>query len=140
MEINKITVSGIINASILAGIIGGNITYYMYENKKQICEKDFDNNIFIDDSGNIKCYFDIGEHIIEVSRNDAYGYQSYNIEGYTIKNVEINGWRDNNVITYVNTEPVIVELTNDNNGKLEFNDFGKVEKENIKVKSLKKDK
>lgn len=63
--------------------------------------------------------------MIKVSRNDAYYHKSEEIEGYTIKEVEINGWRDNNTITYVNTEAVIVTATNEDN-KLEFNDFGKI--------------
>ena len=43
-----------------------------------------------------------------------------------IKEVEINGWRDNNKVTYVNIVPVVAIATNENNGNLEFNNFGSV--------------
>lgn len=116
---------------MIIGAIGGSIIYYKYDNKEQICESDLDsNNIFIDENGKFNCYFDVGEHIIKISRNDAYYHKSEEIKGYTIKEVEINGWRDNNKITYVNTEPVIAIATEEENGKLEFNDFGKVLVEN----------
>lgn len=105
----------------------GSIFYYTYENKEQIDIKIDNNKIFTDEDGKLKYYFDVGEHIIKISRNDAYYHKSENIEGYTIKDVEINGWRDNNQITYVNTVPVIATITDDKN--LKFNDFGEVIKD-----------
>ena len=73
---------------------------------------------------------DIGEHIITVSRNDVYPYKTEEIEGYAIKSVEINSYRDNNKITYVNTVPVFVEVTKTKDDKYEFNTFGTVEQQN----------
>ena len=104
-------------------------------NKEQICETNINkNNIFKGEDGKFYCYFDIGEHLIIVSRNDGYYHKSEEIEGYIIKEVEINGWRDNNKITYINTIPVIVEATKEKNGELEFNDFGVVSNEKSKTK------
>lgn len=131
MKIKKLNlkeniIPNILYGSVILATISGSIIYYNYENKEQILNNEIDSNkIFIDSDGKIKCYFDAYEHMIKVSRNDAYYHKSEEIEGYTIKEVEINGWRDNNTITYVNTEAVIVTATNEDN-KLEFNDFGKI--------------
>jgi len=127
LKINKELISVILHATLTLGIIGGTVMYYQVDNKEQVCEMEINNNnIFVDENGQFSCYFGTGEHIIVVSRNDAYYRKSEEIEGYIIKEVEINGWRDNNKITYVNTEPVVVVATGENNDQLEFNDFGTV--------------
>ena len=126
-KVNNSITPIVLSAAIAIGGIIGPIAYYTYDSKKQICEKDLNKaNIFIDENGKTNCYFDIGEHIIKVSRNDAYYHKSEEIEGYMIKEVEINGWRDNNKVTYVNIVPVVAIATNENNGNLEFNNFGSV--------------
>ena len=84
--------------------------------------------------GEICCYFDAGEHIIEISKNVAFNYKTEEIEGYAIKEVEINGWTRNNKITYVNTKPVIVVASKERKGKFEFNNFGIVINEKYKTK------
>ena len=115
----------ILSGTILVGSILGTISYYTYDNQIQISNSNLDDsNIFIDENDNMCCYFEPGEHIIEISRNDAYYHKSEEIEGYTIREVEINGWRDNNKITYVNTKPVIAIGTQDRDGNLTFNNFG----------------
>lgn len=127
LKVYKPIIETILSVSIIVGTIGGNVLYYSYNNKKQVRETDIDsNNIFTDENGKFSCYFDVGQHIITISRNDAFYHKSEEIEGYMIKEVEFNGYRDNNKITYVNTVPVIVTATKENNGQLEFNDFGTV--------------
>lgn len=132
LDINKDAISIVLSATIFVGSITGSIAFCQYENKQQICEVDtnVNNNIFKGENGNVYCYFGIGEHIIEVSRNDPYYYKTEEIEGYTIKKVEINGWKYNNKITYINTVPVVVEATIKKDGELEFNNFGTISKEN----------
>lgn len=125
LKINERLVTGVLCGTIMIGTISAIAFYSSYDNKEQICETELSSdNLFIDEDGNFNCYFDVGEHIIQISRNDAYYYKSEEIEGYTIKEVVINGWRSNNKITYVNTEPVIAIATGEKNGNLEFNDFG----------------
>ena len=119
------------------GSITGSIIYYQHESKEQICETNMNkNNIFKGEDGKFYCYFDIGEHIITISRNDAYYYKSKEIEGYAIKEVEINGWKDNNKITYINTIPVIVEATKEKNDELEFSNFGVLTNKKSKIRSI----
>lgn len=56
------------------------------------------------------------------------------MEGYEIESVEVIGWRNNNIVTYVNKEPVVVKATGVNNdGKVEFDNFGEVVKDKVKV-------
>ena len=121
--------------ALCAIALGGPTLYLNYESVKQVHTSDIDHtNVFKGEDGNYQCYFDIGEHLITVSRNDAYYYKTEEIEGYAIKEVEINGWRDNNKITYVNTVPVVVKATNEKNGQFEFNNFGIIstKKNNVK--------
>lgn len=139
LKFNKELASKIFWLTLTVGIIRGTILYYQYENHAQVCEIEIDdNNIFVDEDGQIKCYFYAGEHIITISRNDAYYYRSEEIEGYSIKEVEINGWRDNNKITYVNIVPVIAIATKNEDGQLEFSDFGIVLSEKDIQKKLRK--
>ena len=136
LKINEQAISALLSATLVIGSITGSVLYYQHENKQQVCEINVDStNIFEDENGKFYCYFDVGEHIITVSRNDVYYYKSKEIEGYAIKEVEINGWRDNNKITYVNTVPVIVEATKEKNGQFEFNNFGIISTEKNKTKT-----
>lgn len=97
-----------------------------YESVKQQGDVHIDNNsIVTDDSGNIGYIFDVGEHRITVSRNDAFYHKISNVEGYQIESVEVKGWRDNNKVTYVNTVPVIVNVTKvGKDGQYYFDEFG----------------
>ena len=132
LDINNDAISIILSATLFIGSITGSIVFCQYENKQQICEANtnINNNIFKGEDGKLYCYFGIGEHVIEVSRNDPYYYKTEEIEGYAIKEVEISGWKYNNKITYINTVPVVVEATTKKDGELEFNNFGTISKEN----------
>lgn len=136
LKINEQAVSALLSATLVIGSITGSVLYYQHENKQQVCKIKVDStNIYEDENGKFYCYFDVGEHIITVSRNDAYYYKSEEIEGYAIKEVEINGWRDNNKITYINIVPVVVEATKEKNGQFEFNNFGIISTEKNKTKT-----
>ncbi len=127
LKINKNLLSSIAAATIVLGSYGGVAVYYQYDNQQQISEKNINSNdIFMNENGEFCLRFEPGEHVIEISSNDALYHKIEAVEGYAISEVEINGWRDNNKAVYVNTEPVIVIATLDKNGKLEFNDFGEV--------------
>ncbi len=125
-------------ASILASIVllGGawfaSGYYYLHESQPKIVEENINNSdIYMNENGEFCLHFNPGEHIITISRNDAYYHKIEPVNGYTIKEVEINGWRDNNKVTYVNTEPVTVVATMDKNGKLLFNNFGTVDEKQL---------
>lgn len=139
LEIDREIISIIIWNLSLVGCLGGCGAYYLYENQEQVCETELNpDSIFVDEDGQVNCYFEAGEHIIVISNNDALYRKSEEIEGYTIKEVEVNGWRDNNRITYVNTKPVIAVATVDEDGKLRFDDFGVVlSEENVQKRSIK---
>ena len=136
LQINQEIMPIILSATLIVGAATTTTLYYKYENIKQVCETDIDETkIYRNELGEICCYFDIGEHIIEISKNVAYNYKTEEIEGYMIKEVEINGWRNNNKIIYINTKPVIVVATNERKDKLEFNNFGIVLNEKDKTKT-----
>ena len=117
-----------VSASIFLASVGGAAAYYLYENKKQVdVEKIDKSKIFINENGDYCYRFEAGEHTIRISRNDAYYHKIGEVEGYSIKEVEIAGWRDNNKVIYVNNVPVIAIGTKDNNGEISFNEFGRVE-------------
>ena len=135
LKINEELMSTILSATLMVGSVVGTTFYYKYENVKQVCEIDIDDTkIYKDENGDICYYFDVGEHIIEISKNVAFNYKSEEIEGYAIKEVEVNGWKNNNKITYVNTKPVIVVANKERKGKYEFNNFGIVINEQYKTK------
>ena len=127
-EIHKPALSTILSISLFAGSLVGTALYYNVETTKQVRqETNQQTPVFTTKDGKTYGYFDEGEHVIKVSRNDAYTYKPNEIEGYIIKEVEVNSWRHNNQITYVNTVPVVVPATQSKNGKYEFNTFGTVE-------------
>lgn len=127
-EIHKPALSTILSISLFAGSIAGSALYYNVETTNQVSqETNQQTPTFTTEDGKTYGYFDVGEHTIKVSRNDVYTYRTEEIEGYTIKEVEVNSWRDNNQITYVNTVPVVVLATQSKNGEYEFNTFGTVE-------------
>lgn len=124
LSIRNDVISHIVKGSIVFASIGITVGYYMYENQTQIVDNVSQKNIFIDEEGNICCYFNVGEHRITISRNDAYYHNIKAVDGYVIENVEVNGWRDNNKTTYVNNKPVIVKTSKVKNGKPLFDNFG----------------
>lgn len=127
-KIQKPALSTMLSISLLAGSIAGSALYYNVETTNQVRqETNQQTPVFTDEDGKTYGYFDVGEHTIKVSRNDVYTYRTEEIEGYTIKEVEVNSWRDNNKITYVNTVPVVVLATQSKDGEYEFNTFGTVE-------------
>ena len=127
-EIHKPALSTILSISLFAGSLVGSALYYNVETTKQVRqETNQQTPVFTTKDGKTYGYFDVGEHLIKVSRNDAFTYRTEEIDGYTIKEVEVNSWRDNNQITYVNTVPVVVPATQSKNGEYEFNTFGTVE-------------
>ena len=127
-EIHKPALSTILSISLFAGSLVGTALYYNVETTKQVRqETNQQTPVFTTKDGKTYGYFDVGEHVIKVSRNDAYTYKPNEIEGYIIKEVEVNSWRDNNQITYINTVPVVVPATQSKNGEYEFNTFGTVE-------------
>ena len=116
---------------MLVGSITASAIYYYVDTTILVKETaETKTPVFTTSDGKTYGYFDIGEHIITVSRNDVYPYKTEEIEGYAIKSVEINSYRDNNKITYVNTVPVFVEVTKTKDDKYEFNSFGTVEQQN----------
>lgn len=114
--------------ALLIGSLAGSALYYNVETTKQVQPADTQQTpVFTTKDGKTYGYFDVGEHVIKVSRNDAFTYRTEEIDGYTIKEVEVNSWRDNNQITYINIVPVVVPATQYKNGEYEFNTFGTVE-------------
>ena len=123
-KFKKATLSYAAAAGLLLGTYAGVAAYYLYDNQKVISEIEYDEDRLAITGDNQLCYrLGIGEHVIEVSRNDMLYHKIEEVEGYTIKEVEINGWRDNNKVVYVNTKPVYIVL--DYNG-LNLNNFGTV--------------
>lgn len=127
-SIGRTVLPTIVSASIFLGSVGFTLVYYLHENKQQInAPVIISENIFVNENGEYCYRFEPGQHSIKISRNDAVYHKIGEVEGYAIKEVEINGWRDNNKVTYVNVEPVIAIGTKDEDGFFYFNDFGRVE-------------
>ena len=129
----KEKLSYILASCVLWGACAGaSYAYYTYDNQKQISETNVNENSFIMNENDELCYlFGIGEHEIQISRNDALYHKMEQVDGYEIKEVEINSWRDNNKVTYVNTKPVLVVVTYDKNGNMKTDDFGTVYEPNV---------
>ena len=128
MKMEKEDLSYLLATCLMVGAAYGTAgVYYSYDNQKQINETNVSEKGFIMNENDELCYlFGIGEHEIKISRNDALYHKIEQIDGYEIKEVEINGWRDNNKVTYVNTKPVLVVVTYDKDGNMKLDDFGTV--------------
>ena len=134
-RINSDVMPFILGGTVLIGSIVGGVLYGLYENQHQVYEQQINSNeIYTNENGEYCHYFEPGEHVIEISRNDPFYHKVEQVEGYEIKEVEINGWRYNNKTIYVNTEPVIVVSHSNDKEKIEFNDFGEVQKEQVEKK------
>lgn len=117
--------------SITLGICGVAGAYYLPDNFNDNIKQIDDSNVNlgdmkITDSGELYYLFNEGEHKVKMSQNDAWYRKIETVEGYEITDVEVNGWRDNSQVTYVNKVPVKVRVTGQENGKLKFDDFGVV--------------
>ena len=119
--------SAIFGLGITLASTGASIGYYSYNDQRQVIESTIDDNsVYTDEQGQIVCYFEPGQHVIRISRNDAYYHKYEAVDGYMIKEVEDKGWRDNNTVTYVNVDPVIAIGTTDKEGNITFNEFGTI--------------
>lgn len=97
-----------------------------------------DEDFTVGEDGELYYYLDVGEHTILVSRNDSLKHVIEKVDGYEISKVEVNSWRDNNSVTYVNTQPVKVKLTGKNDVFFFFDEFGTVVEEQEYQKVLAK--
>ena len=87
-EIHKPALSTILSISLFAGSLVGTALYYNVETTKQVQPANTQQTpVFTTKDGKTYGYFDVGEHVIKVSRNDAYTYKPNEIEGYIIKEV-----------------------------------------------------
>lgn len=125
----------IVGSVLVLASIGGAVAYESYEKREEVSSEDTNtDNIYTNSDGELCCKFDVGEHKINISKNDAFYHKIEAVEGYEIESVEVIGWRNNNIVTYVNKEPVVVKATGVNNdGKVEFANFGEVVKDKVKV-------
>lgn len=126
----------IIGGEIVLGSIGGTLAYEFYEKKEEVSSEEVNTeDIYTNEAGELCCEFDIGKHKISISRNDAFYHEIEAVEGYEIETVKITGWLNNNKVTYINKEPVVVKATGVNHdGKVEFARFGEVIKNKVKEK------
>lgn len=136
----KDSVEYIVAGTIVVAILGGMTAYYLPDNfqdkVKQVSEADINpDDLEILENGEMYYIFSEGEHKVKMSHNDMFYRHIEAVEGYEIADVEVNGWRDNSQVTFVNTEPVKVKMTSDKEGKLKFDDFGEViEEEKVRSK------
>ena len=117
----------IVQIGFSLAIMGYGVAYYTYDNQIQVIECNIDDsNVYTDSEGQTCCYFEPGEHVIKVSRNDAYYHKYETVDGYMINMVETKGWKCNNKVYYVNVEPVIAIGKTDKKGNITYNEFGTV--------------
>lgn len=114
--------------SITVGVCGAMSAYYLADNFKnnivQVGEFNIDMNDMEILDNEMYYLFEKGEHKVKMSHNDAWYREIKQVEGYEIVDVEVNGWRDNSQVTFVNKVPVKVKVTGNEDGKLKFDDFG----------------
>lgn len=120
----------LIMGSLTLGISGLCGVYYLPDNFRDniecVNDADIDTNNLEIFNGDAYYVFNAGEHKVKMSQNDAFYRNIEAVEGYEITNVEVNGWRDNSQVTFVNKVPVRVKAMSCEDGKLMFNDFGVV--------------
>lgn len=114
--------------------IVGAIAYQFVDVKEQVVDTPDAIQDFNKDGETITKEFLPGEHKIKRTRVDAFYYETEPIEGYMIESVAVKGYSDKNIITYVNTLPVIVEGKEQVDGTVTFDEFGKViKKDSVKT-------
>ncbi|MDE6142261.1 MAG: hypothetical protein K2G03_06620 [Bacilli bacterium] len=103
------------------------ISSEFYDEQEQIVE---DSSVClvntIDEEGQLCHEFLPGEHKIKRTRVDSFGYETEPIDGYMIENVTLKCFGNRNIITYVNTLPVIVRGVEQKDGTITFDEFGEV--------------
>ena len=141
-----ITITSMNTKELIAAIALGTLVlvsanqYYNYEYQGELWSPAYvhSEDLIVGEDLNLYYYFEPGKHTIEVSRNDLLHHEIENIEGYEIRRVEVNGWRHNNVVIYVNTKPVMAKLTGSNDVFSFFDEFGTVVEEEEYQKILEK--
>lgn len=130
MKINNLKISerlGEIGYYSLTGVlIAGTIFYQFVDTKEQVIDTPYTIQDFNKDGETITKEFLPGEHKIKRTRVDAFYYETEPIEGYMIESVAVKGYSDKNIITYVNTLPVVVEGKEQRDGTVTFDEFGEV--------------
>ena len=130
MKINNLRISehlGEIGYYSLTGVlIAGAIAYQFVDTKEQVIDTPYATQDFNKDGETITKEFLPGEHRTKRTRVDAFYYETEPIEGYMIESVAVKGYSDKNIITYVNTLPVVVEGKEQRDGTVTFDEFGEV--------------
>lgn len=139
-KVNKDLLKMIAASSVtLTVLVGGSIyikhSYNSFEKRIQDIEHPYKlADTFVDESGNILKIFNPGEHRITIIKNNV-EYESESIDGYFIESVKNNVKNRKHLeMTYVNVEPVLVKATKIKGEDVYFNEFGSVQKENIRKK------
>ena len=128
-RVDSRTAALLLTGAIALSALGISAAYYLYEGRYQICEEYAtaeDADIFINENGDYCKFFDAGDHVIRISRNDAYFHDYGTVDGYMIQSAQIRGWRDNSKVEYVNIEPVEAIGRMDAEGHIIFDQFGTV--------------
>lgn len=143
VKITSVNVKNILSSMAIGALVLVPMgLYYNYEYQGElwapayIDEEDYTRG----EDGELYYYLGPGEHTMLISRNDALPHKIEKIDGYEIRKVEVNSWRDNNQVVYVNTEPVKVRLTEENDVFSFFDEFGEVVSEEEYQKVLEKRK
>lgn len=97
-----------------------------YDKQEQVVDTPSTLEDFNSDGGEITREFLPGEHRIKRTRVDSFGYKTEPIDGYLIEDVTLKRIGNRNVITYVNTLPVVVEGKEQRDGTVTFDEFGEV--------------
>ena len=129
----------LIMGSLILGSGVGFGVYYLPDNFKDNIDCVNHSEINTDNletfNGELYYVFNAREHKVKMSQNDTFFRKIEAVPGYEITEVLVNGWRDNSQVVFVNKVPVRVKVTSNENGNLEFNDFGVViEEEKVKSK------
>ena len=126
---NIVAYATIITISTTGGTLAAvGVSKLLPEEKPQICGNTAyidDQDIFINDTGEYCKPYDIGEHEIVISNSNHNIYKE--VPGYTINEVELNKSLGKDTIKYTNALPVIAVGELNDDGTIEFNEFGLVQ-------------
>lgn len=119
---------------LVAGCLLYGISREFYDEQKQVFDTLSTTEDFNNDGEEIIREFLPGEHRIIRTRVDFFGYQTEPIDGYTIESVNLKSFSNKNIITYVNTLPVVVRGECHSDGTITFDEFGEViTKDSVKI-------